>query len=82
MITNMVASLSCYDSNRRSRSRGFTLSNFYNGALLVLINLSLICDSSQQREGVVRTTAVEGSTSGVDHVLDISMPDVRPTQVC
>lgn len=81
MITNMVASFSSFGSNRRSRSRGFTVSNFYNGALLVLINLSLICDSSQQREGVVRTTAVEGSSSVIDHVLDISMPDVRPTQV-
>lgn len=41
-----------------------------NGALLILISLSLICDGQR-----------EGAGSGKDHTLDISMPDVRPTQV-
>lgn len=54
------------------------ISYYYNGALLVLINLLLICDSLQDREGV-KSTSVTVPDS--DSILDISMPDVRPTQV-
>lgn len=69
-----------FNLKRPGAIRKSPASTFYNGALLVLV--SLICHSSQDREGVTGTdNGISSVAAEPDHVLDINMPGVRPTKV-